>query len=317
MAASRCMSASTSTAGATIPTPPATRPRARCTPTSRAPWCASRSPRPTWTRRWRRRTSWPAGSSASLGSSAYLAATGGPGCPALRAGKGAGGLKPDDPRGAAFAAGQIAIGSLRGAARHDRHGAGRAPTSRRWATGRCRWPTSSRARPIPTTPSTRSTDAQAERLPSLQFGRPPGRAIRIARPPSPSSRARRQRSQWARGQLRRRRRPADLPGGGLRSRRAAAQAAVRECGEEVGLSIAVDAEIARADHYFTNEDDSRGQHPRVCSSRRAWRQRRPQLRIEDDHRARMDGRTGEFLLALDRESHVWAVMAWLRLRGRA
>ena len=107
----------------------------------------------------------------------------------------------------------------------------------------------------------------------------------------------------------------DLPGGGLDPGETAAEAAVRECGEEVGLKIAVEAEVARADHYFTNEDDSRVNTRGAFFAARLVAEA-PELKIEDDHA--LEWMTPhEALLALDRESHVWAVMAWLRLRGRA
>jgi 8-oxo-dGTP diphosphatase len=107
----------------------------------------------------------------------------------------------------------------------------------------------------------------------------------------------------------------DLPGGGLDPGETAAQAAVRECGEEVGLKIAVEAEVARADHYFTNEDDSRVNTRGVFFAARVEAEA-PQLKIEDDHA--LEWMTPQAaLVALDRESHAWAVASWLRLRARA
>ena len=104
----------------------------------------------------------------------------------------------------------------------------------------------------------------------------------------------------------------DLPGGGLDPGETAAEAAARECGEEVGLKIAVEAEVARADHYFTNEDDSRVNTRGAFFAARLVAEA-PELKIEDDHA--LEWMTPhEALLALDRESHAWAVMAWLRLR---
>ena len=70
----------------------------------------------------------------------------------------------------------------------------------------------------------------------------------------------------------------DLPGGGLDPGETAAQAAVRECGGRAGEDAA--------------------------------------LKIEDDHRlVWLDPH--EAVVRLDRESHAWAVAAWLRLRARA
>ncbi|THD60201.1 NUDIX domain-containing protein [Phenylobacterium sp.] len=107
----------------------------------------------------------------------------------------------------------------------------------------------------------------------------------------------------------------DLPGGGLDPGETAAQAAIRECGEEVGLRIAVEAEVVRADHYFTNEDDSRVNTRGVFFAARVV-EAAPELKIEDDHALEWMA-PQEALLALDRESHAWAVAAWLRLRGKA
>ncbi|MGZ6014766.1 MAG: NUDIX domain-containing protein [Phenylobacterium sp.] len=106
----------------------------------------------------------------------------------------------------------------------------------------------------------------------------------------------------------------DLPGGGLDPGETAAQAAARECGEEVGLSIAVEAEICRADHYFTNEDDSRVNTRGVFFAARMLAEA-PQLKIEDDHALEWMA-PHDALIALDRESHAWAIAAWLRLRAR-
>jgi 8-oxo-dGTP diphosphatase len=107
----------------------------------------------------------------------------------------------------------------------------------------------------------------------------------------------------------------DLPGGGLDPGETAAEAAVRECGEEVGLRIVVEAEVARADHYFTNEDDSRVNTRGAFFAARLTAEA-PELKIEDDHK--LEWMTPhEALVSLDRESHAWALAAWLRLRARA
>lgn len=102
----------------------------------------------------------------------------------------------------------------------------------------------------------------------------------------------------------------DLPGGGIDPGESAEQAAVRECGEEAGLVVEVVAAIARADHYFINEKDhavnTRGT---FFAARLAGED--PALKTEDDH-ALVWADPYEALKVLDRESHAWAVAAWLR-----
>jgi 8-oxo-dGTP diphosphatase len=102
----------------------------------------------------------------------------------------------------------------------------------------------------------------------------------------------------------------DLPGGGLDPGETPSQAAVRECGEEVGLRISVDEPFTRADHFFANED---GETVNTRGSFFAARQiaDAPGLKIEADHALEWMG-PHEALVALDRESHAWAVAAWLR-----
>ena len=108
----------------------------------------------------------------------------------------------------------------------------------------------------------------------------------------------------------------DLPGGGLDPEETPAEAAVRECGEEAGLVVALDAApFVLADHYFLHNDDvvrnTRGSFfvGRVVAED-------PLLKIEDDHTL-VWMEPVEALLRLDRESHAWAMATWLRLRARA
>jgi 8-oxo-dGTP diphosphatase len=102
----------------------------------------------------------------------------------------------------------------------------------------------------------------------------------------------------------------DLPGGGLDPGETPSQAAVRECGEEVGLRISVDEPFTRADHFFTNEDGETVNTRGLFFAARLLADA-PGLKIEADHALEWMG-PHEALVALDRESHAWAVAAWLR-----
>jgi 8-oxo-dGTP diphosphatase len=103
----------------------------------------------------------------------------------------------------------------------------------------------------------------------------------------------------------------DLPGGGLDQGESHADAAVRESGEEAGLRVSIAGEaFVRADHYFINgegkRNNTRGQFFEARLEGEA-----PELKIEEDH-ALVWLEPLEALRVLDRESHAWAVAAWLR-----
>ena len=102
----------------------------------------------------------------------------------------------------------------------------------------------------------------------------------------------------------------DLPGGGLDPEETPQEAAARECGEEAGLVVEVGEPVTRADHYFVNEkSESRNTRGSFYEARLVRVD--PSLKIEDDH-ALVWAEPYEALRLLDRESHVWAVTAWLR-----
>lgn len=107
----------------------------------------------------------------------------------------------------------------------------------------------------------------------------------------------------------------DLPGGGLDDGETPGQAAVRECGEEAGLSIAVAGEpFVRADHFFINEEGV-SRNTRGCFFAGRLIREEPSLKIEHDH-ALFWSEPHEALLKVDRDSHAWAIAAWLRVRAR-
>lgn len=106
----------------------------------------------------------------------------------------------------------------------------------------------------------------------------------------------------------------DLPGGGLDPGETPAEAAVRECAEEAGLVIAVDDPFTRADHFFINEMGHSNNTRGLFFAGRVIREE-PSLKVEHDH-ALFWAAPLDALRQLDRESHAWAVAAWLR-RTRA
>jgi len=105
----------------------------------------------------------------------------------------------------------------------------------------------------------------------------------------------------------------DLPGGGIDPGESALAAAIRECGEEAGLIVALEPEpFVRANHFFVNgKGDRHNTRGAFFSGRVAGED--PALKIEDDHTlVWMEPQA--VLVTLDRDAHAWAVATWLRLR---
>lgn len=105
----------------------------------------------------------------------------------------------------------------------------------------------------------------------------------------------------------------DLPGGGLEGDEDAGQAAIRETGEEAGLRTADPRAFLEADQYFEN---GRGEtHNLRCTfvELRAVGEA-PDLKVEEDHTLIWrSARAAVF--ELTRDSHAWALAAWLRRGG--
>jgi 8-oxo-dGTP diphosphatase len=102
----------------------------------------------------------------------------------------------------------------------------------------------------------------------------------------------------------------DLPGGALEPGEGAAQAVVREFGEETGLVVSAGDAFAAADQRFQNTDgqafNNRGVFFEiVVEGEDASR------RIEPDHTLTWIS-PQEAVVRLRHEAHAWAVAAWLR-----
>ena len=107
----------------------------------------------------------------------------------------------------------------------------------------------------------------------------------------------------------------DLPGGALDPGEDAAQAVVREFGEEAGLKVAVGEAFTRADQYFVNTDgeafDNLGTFFTLTLEGED-----PSLRIEDDH-SLVWLEPDAAVVELRHDAHAWAVAAWLRRLHRS
>lgn len=107
----------------------------------------------------------------------------------------------------------------------------------------------------------------------------------------------------------------DLPGGAIDPGEVAAQAVVREYGEETGLRVSVVSPYAQADQFFLNTD-GQAWNNRAAFFVLALAGEDGALKIEDDHTlVWLD--PNEAVATLRHDAHAWAVAAWLRLRARA
>jgi 8-oxo-dGTP diphosphatase len=102
----------------------------------------------------------------------------------------------------------------------------------------------------------------------------------------------------------------DLPGGGIDPGESEADAMAREFGEEVGLRVTAGPEIARADQFFVNPDGERYNVRSVFFVAEIAGEAAG-LKIEADHEL-VWLTPDEAMAKVRRESHAWAVAAWLR-----
>jgi 8-oxo-dGTP diphosphatase len=104
----------------------------------------------------------------------------------------------------------------------------------------------------------------------------------------------------------------DLPGGALDPGEEAAQAVVREFGEEAGLRVRAGETYAHADQRFINTDGEAFNN-RAAFFALTLLAEDAALKIEDDHTLVWLA-PSEALVRLRHEAHAWAVAAWLRSR---
>jgi 8-oxo-dGTP diphosphatase len=102
----------------------------------------------------------------------------------------------------------------------------------------------------------------------------------------------------------------DLPGGALDPGEDAAQAAVREFGEETGLKISAGAEVVKADQRFFKADGE-AVNNRSAIFRVKITGEDPALKIEDDHELVWMA-PEEAMVRLRHDSHAWGVLCWMR-----
>lgn len=102
----------------------------------------------------------------------------------------------------------------------------------------------------------------------------------------------------------------DLPGGAIDPGEDAAQAVVREYGEETGLKVAPGSVYVRADQLFVTTD-AEAFNNRAAFFTLTITGEDAGLKIEDDHTLVWLPAV-EALVQLRHDAHAWAVAAWLR-----
>ena len=106
----------------------------------------------------------------------------------------------------------------------------------------------------------------------------------------------------------------DLPGGALDPGETAQEALIREFGEETGLKVLAEREIARADQYFLTKGDEPVNNRCIFFEARLAGEG-PELKIEEDHEL-VWLEPDEAVRRLRHDAHAWGVAAWLRRRSR-
>lgn len=102
----------------------------------------------------------------------------------------------------------------------------------------------------------------------------------------------------------------DLPGGGIDAGETAAEAVVREFGEETGLKVEPIRVLGRADQFMRQESGAPADNRSTLFEVTAVGDD-PALKIEDDHDLRWLDPL-QAIATLRHDSHAWALSLWLR-----